>query len=154
MTTVTKAELADWLGVTPRALDNHIGLLVRDGRRYVLKDSVRAYCEHIREVAAGRGGEGGVLNLTAERARLAKEQADAQEIRNAVLRGELIRADEAERAWGDHIRQARSAILAVPSRIRQVLGHIGDMEARVIDRELRDALTRLGEPGGEDCEAA
>jgi hypothetical protein len=36
------------------------------------------------------------LDLTAERARLAKEQADAQELKNAELRGELIRGDDVD----------------------------------------------------------
>jgi len=151
MTGVTKAELATWLGVSARALDKHLDVLVRDGKGFDLKASVQCYCEHIRSVAAGRGGADQVRDLTAERARLAAHQADAQEMKNGLLRGELIRAEDAQRVWSDHIRKARSAILAVPSRIRQVLGHIGEMETRVIDRELRDALTALGQADDDDA---
>ncbi|MHC4934126.1 MAG: hypothetical protein ACYTGV_18285, partial [Planctomycetota bacterium] len=38
------------------------------------------------------------LDLTRERARLAKEQADAQELKNAQARGELIPPEEMDRA--------------------------------------------------------
>lgn len=50
-----------------------------------------AYIRHLREVAAGRGGENS-LELAAERARLAKEQADKIAMANAITRGELAPA--------------------------------------------------------------
>jgi hypothetical protein len=50
-----------------------------------------AYCANLREVAAGRKSEAGGLDLTAERARLAKLQADKVEIELAELRDEVVR---------------------------------------------------------------
>lgn len=47
-----------------------------------------AYAGHLREVAAGRLAAGD-LDLAAERARLAKEQADKIAMQNAVTRNEL-----------------------------------------------------------------
>ena len=48
-----------------------------------------AYCHRLREVAAGRmSGELGGLDLVQERAGLAKAQREAQELKNAVARGE------------------------------------------------------------------
>lgn len=47
-----------------------------------------SYCRHLREVAAGRLGEGDG-DLVAERTRLAKEQADKIAMQNAERRGEL-----------------------------------------------------------------
>jgi len=50
-----------------------------------------AYCDHIRLMAAGRGGDG-AESLVRERARLAREQADKIAMQNAVARGELAPA--------------------------------------------------------------
>lgn len=49
-----------------------------------------AYCERLRDQAAGRtGSEVGGLDLVQERAALAREQRIAQELKNAVARGEF-----------------------------------------------------------------
>ena len=46
------------------------------------------YCEHLRDQAAGRLGETLGLDLVQERAGLARAQREAQELKNAVARGE------------------------------------------------------------------
>jgi phage terminase Nu1 subunit (DNA packaging protein) len=48
------------------------------------------------ERSAARAGD---LNLDAERARLAKEQADGQALKNAALRDSLLPAEEVVTAW-------------------------------------------------------
>ena len=94
---VTAPELGDWLGLTDRSVRDLAadGTIPRSRRgRYPLKAGVRAYCAHAREVAAGRASQNGELDIVAERARLAKEQADKLEMENAAARGELLpRAD-------------------------------------------------------------
>jgi len=50
-----------------------------------------------------------VLNLTGERAWLAREQADAQALKKAVMRGKNVPAIEVERAWGDILRGAHAS---------------------------------------------
>lgn len=48
-----------------------------------------AYCERLRDQAAGRmGSEAGGLDLAQERAALARSQREGVDIRNAVLRGQ------------------------------------------------------------------
>lgn len=150
---VSSRVLAEWLGISTQAVNKHAreGVLRRnEAGRYDLKANVRAYCRHVREVAAGRGGAE-QLNLTAERARLAREQADSYELKNAVTRGELVDVAEAERAWSDTLRTIRSCMLAVPSRVRQRLGHLTIADIEVIDREVRDALMEAS--GDEVAEA-
>jgi phage terminase Nu1 subunit (DNA packaging protein) len=147
---VTGKVLASMLGVTDRALRDFAerGLVVKTGRgTYELAASIRRYCEHMREVAAGRGGEEGVLDLTAERARLAKEQADAQALKNAVAREELLPAADVERQWREVLAGVRSRMLAVPSRTRQALPHLTASEVTIIDREVRDALMEVADGG-------
>ncbi|WP_245731569.1 terminase small subunit [Loktanella fryxellensis] len=120
-------------------------IVVRLGHdAYDLEESARRYIASLRETASGRGGEEQVLNLTSERARLAREQADAQALKNAVLRGEYVPASEVERAWADTLRALRSRLLAVPSRLRQSMQHLTTSDVTMIDRELRDALQELG----------
>lgn len=82
-------------------------------------------------------------SLTKERIRLAKEQADAVEFKNAQLRSELVLATTVEREWGSVLRKIRSGVLAVPSRIRQQLPHLTAHDMKVIDLELRTALETL-----------
>lgn len=111
--------------------------------RYDLVASLQAYATHLREMAAGRGDEHQQLQLTAERARLAKEQADAQALKNAALRRDLVPAAEVEREWSDTLRLVRSKILALPSRLRQTLAHLTAADVAAIDSELRRTLEEL-----------
>lgn len=120
------------------------GIAVHFGRdAYDLAKTVNAYVTHLRGTASGRGGEEHVANLTAERARLAREQADAQAIKNAKVRGELVEAAAVERVWADLLRKVRARVLSVSPRLRQVL-NLSAADADIIDRELRDALSELG----------
>lgn len=51
---------------------------------------IAAYCDRLREQAAGRmGGEVGGLDLVQERAALARSQREAQDLKNAVARGDF-----------------------------------------------------------------
>jgi phage terminase Nu1 subunit (DNA packaging protein) len=140
---VNKGQMADWLGVSPRALDKHEELLVRADGGYDVKATVIAYCAHLRGIASGRGGEEQVLDLTSQRARLAKEQADEKELKNAVLRGELLPAAQVEATWSDFLRGLRSRLLALPARA-QVAGGLTQAQTLAVDAELRAALTELG----------
>jgi phage terminase Nu1 subunit (DNA packaging protein) len=150
--TVGAGELADFLGVTSQTISAFAndGKVVRVSRgKYDLRASIQTYVAHLREVAAARGGEAGVLDLVQERARLAKEQADQTAMKNAAMRREMLSADEVEREWSDICRKIRSGLLALPSRIRQRAGLDAKTTAE-IDREIRDTLTVLGNDDDRD----
>lgn len=110
---------------------------------YDLEATVRGYVQHLRGIAAGRGGEEQGLNLTGERARLAREQADAQALKNAALRRELVPAAEVAREWGEALRAIRARVLAIPSRVRSGLPHLPPADMAALDREARSALDDL-----------
>lgn len=122
-------------GIIPRA---------RPGK-YDLFACIRAYVRHIREQAAGRLSKDGDLDIVAERARVAREQADGLAMKNAVTRQELVPA-------GD-IEASRVAVhSAVVRRIRAVpracaLKVARENEARtceaIIRRALDEALTDI-----------
>lgn len=148
---ISGRDLAAAFGVSERSVREFAdrGLVAKVGRgKYRLIESVQMYTAHLREVASGRGGEEGVLDLTAERARLAKEQADAVSLKNAASRRELVPAVDIERGWTTVCRRVRNAMLAVPSRVRQSLPHLTAYDGSVIDREIRDALSELGNDDG------
>lgn len=149
---VSARVMAGILGISERHLKDLVarGQLTRQKAGFPLAETVRAYCGHLRGIASGRGGEEQVYELTAERARLAKEQADAHALKNAQLRGELVQAAEVEARWAEMLRAFRSRMLAVPSRVRVRMAHLTATDIDAVDREIRDALAELGD--GRDDE--
>lgn len=149
---VTALDLADMIGVSKRSISDYTerGIIVKTGRnRYDLRKSVQLYCEHIRAMAAGRGGDN-VDALATERARLASEQANHTAMKNAIMRREMIPAAEVRSEWVSIARRVRSAFMSLPSRCRQKLGHLTTYDVDVIDSEVRAALVELGEKDNGD----
>lgn len=86
---VTQAEFAVLVGVSEAKVSQLVGEGVIE-RGQTAHAWLLAYCERLREVAAGRASiEAGGLDLVQERARLARSQREAQDIKNAVARGEF-----------------------------------------------------------------
>jgi phage terminase Nu1 subunit (DNA packaging protein) len=82
-------------------------------------------------------------DASAEAVRLKKEQADHAALKNQQLRAELVPAADVERAWSGILRQVRSGVLAVPSRVRQQLPHLTTHDIATFDAEIRRALEDL-----------
>lgn len=84
----TQAVIGQLVGVSQQA----ISALVNDGKipaTGTVGAVLVAYCERLREQAAGRmGEEGGGLDLVQERAALARSQRIAQDLKNDIARGE------------------------------------------------------------------
>ena len=104
------------------------GILIRSGRgRYDVRASLSNYLAQLRD-AASRGGRQGQeeanRELKAESIRVKRAQADAQELKNAALRGELLDATAVERQWAAILRDVRAELLAVPSRVGAKLPHL------------------------------
>lgn len=145
--TVGGKDLCELFDLSPAALTDlkKRGIAVHLAHdTYDLTATVTAYVTHLRGIAAGWGTADQAAQLTAERARLAKEQADAQALKNGKLRGELVDATEVERAWADVLRQVRARIMAVPSRLRSDVPELTPDAIDAMDRALRAALTELG----------
>lgn len=86
---IAQAEFAQMIGVSEARVSQLVseGVLVRG--ETALEWNV-AYCERLRDQAAGRlGAEVGGLDLVQERAALAREQREGQAIKNAVARREF-----------------------------------------------------------------
>lgn len=147
---VSARDLASWLGVSDRTVRElaERGILVRSAKgKYALKSSVTAYTDHLRSAAAGRGGEDASTDLAAQRARLAREQADGLALKNATARSTLIPAAEVAARWNDVARRVRGRVLAVPGRVRAQLPHLPAADVAAVDREVRLALDELADAG-------
>jgi len=109
--------------------------------------TIQAYIAHITGKAGNRES---TLDLTAERARLAKEQADQIALKNTLARGETLDAEAVAREWEGIIADVRSAMLAVPGRLRRRAGSALDSAViGLVDHEIREALTALADPDND-----
>jgi phage terminase Nu1 subunit (DNA packaging protein) len=114
--------------------------MVRAGRKgFDLEASVRAYCQHMREAVAARGRPA-QSGTGKERARLAKAQADAIELKNARARGTLIDSEAVALEWEGICRTIRAGMLRVPKRAAARLPHLAQQDVRAIDDEVRAVL--------------
>ncbi len=120
----------DLVGISQQAVSDLV-------RRGVLADGAAgdewllAYCDHLREVAAGRGGEAG-KDLTAERARLAREQADRLAMQNAVTRGELAPAHLMEQVLSKVGARAGRILETIPGTLRRRLPQLTAADLDVV----------------------
>lgn len=152
-TTTTQIEFGSLVGISQQAVSD---LMFRG----VLKDGdpvgrwLLDYCEHMRGVAAGRGGDDGV-ELTAARARLAKEQADKIAMQNAVTRGELAPAPLLEYTLARTGTKVTRILDTIPGLLRRRLPQLGADDVAAVAAVIAKARSavaamRLVDVGAED----
>ena len=114
---------------------------------------IRDYCKHLREMAAGRkGDDGGELDLVRERARLAKAQADAVEMKNAQDRRELIRVEEVEPRLKTAFRFAQTRFLDSATRLARELPADYDARLAMLNDALSEFLATLADWAKEEAQ--
>ena len=138
---IASAALQRLLGINKSVLGElaQKGIIVRGEKRgsYALQASVSCYCQHLREQAAGRGGEAGAD----VRARLGAAQADLAAEKVKAMRGETLPTAEVEALWTSKLRTFRNRILAIPHKVK-------DLSARQMEnlmQELRACLEELAD---------
>jgi phage terminase Nu1 subunit (DNA packaging protein) len=151
---VSTHDLAALLGVTTRQIQLWAkeGIAVRvDQGKFDAAKSVQN-----RIAQAGRKAPMATAKtaLDKEKTRLAKEQADAQRLKNQILRSEMLPRNAVEQEWADIMRTVRMGVLACTSRIRNRLPHLTAHDGQIIDRELREALTALADDAQAKSEGA
>lgn len=139
-------ELAQLLGVSA----SQVRYLAKEGiavrvkpSQYATRPTVANYVARLSERAKKAGNPKGNAQLDAEKLRATKAQADKIELANAKARGDLVPAAEVERAWSNVLRDVRSALLAVPSRIGARLPHLSAHDVAAVEREIKAALEGL-----------
>ena len=114
----SQVEIATKLGINPSTFKDLVARGIIESRaqgQYTYEEASKQYLDHLREVAAGRFS--GDLDLGAERARLAKEQADAKEMENAIERGELVSIEAIAKEYEKQLTKLRTRMLALPNKI-------------------------------------
>lgn len=131
----SQADFAEMVGVS----EARVSQLVADGvipRSETAHNMLLAYCERLRDQAAGRAGsEVGGLDLVQERAALAREQRIAQALKNAVARGEFAPIG----LLADVLGQAASA---VADRFDQIEGALRKTDPGLSD-DLMHAVLKV-----------
>lgn len=144
------AAVARLLDLTERAVHQlaKAGVIPRAARGlYDLLACNHAYIRRLREQAAGRAGQDGRFDLIEERARLAKELADTQAMKNAAQRGELIPASDVEDLLATLISNVQRRCLAIPSKVAPFVARENQASVcqAIIQEHIREALQELSE---------
>lgn len=95
-----------------------------------------AYCEHLRQVAAGRDPDG---QLAEQRTRLAREQADRVALQNAVQRKEYMPVVLLEEVLANVSRQVATQLDSVLPEVLRRFPYLSGEPARFIEQRLASA---------------
>ena len=85
----------------------------------------------------GRGKEDG-NNIGDERARKEKAHADKLEMENQVRAGQLVPVEDVAARWTEHVRAARSQLLALPTKLAPLL--MGCSSIKQVKAELTEHI--------------
>ncbi len=143
----SQSEISSKLGINVATFKDFVarGIIEeRDRGQYTLEECAKQYLNHLREIAAGRMTTDG-LNLADERARLAKEQADAKEMENMVERGELLYMDDVIKDFEDQLMNCKTKLLATPTKIAAEVFASRDVQEvqELMEEAIKDALSEL-----------
>jgi len=86
------------------------------------------------------------IDLSRERARLARAQAQAQELKNQETEGRLLDFDDVVQTWSMQITAAKSKLRAIPKTLVS-RSALPKRYVRVVLRRIDEALAELGGDG-------
>lgn len=109
----SQKDLASWLDLGPRRVREltTMGVLTQSTNEYDLKASVHAYLSFIRSK---------VGPVTDERSRLLKVQADMQELKVRLRKGEVVLRESVRREIFKMVRGMRDKMQNIPDRVAGV----------------------------------
>lgn len=134
----TQADFGKLVGISQPAVSGLIsrGILSPGS---TLQEWLHGYCDHLREMAAGRASGGGGLDLVQERARQAKEQADRIAMQNAVTRKEHAPVWLLEMTLASVSRQIVGILESIPVNLKRNSDSITTKDLEFITREIQTA---------------
>ena len=143
----SQSEISAKLGINTATFKDFVARGVieeRERGQYTYEECSKQYLAHLREIAAGRMTVDG-LDLSAERARLAKEQADAKEMENMVERGELLYIDDIIKDFEEQLINCKTKLLAAPTKIAAEIHAARDVAEvqSIMEEAVKDALSEL-----------
>lgn len=146
----SQQELAKHLELSPRRVRDLIkeGVLRPPGKGGHNLDAQRIrYIRHLRAIASRHRSRDGLVDLTAERARLAREQANHQELLIAKAKGELVPRDAVVLTLQRIVLAAREKLRAIPSRAKTLIPKLTRKDLARLLEMIDDALSELSEDG-------
>lgn len=133
----TQRQFGSLVGVTQQAIQIAVAEgILSSGDTY--RGWLLAYCKRLREQAAGRYSASD-LDLTEERARLARAQSERIEMENAVKRGELAPIDTLRDALVPVVAQIAAILDAVPVKLKRESPQLTATDLDIIKREIAKA---------------
>lgn len=146
----TQAKFAQMVGITQPAVSGLIarGVIVAGD---TIGNWVLAYCGHLREGAAGRASEGGLV-LADERARLAAAQADKLELELGVTRGELAPVSTIEQVLVRAAMKVAAVLDAIPATLKRRIEGLTDEDVDLVRLEIAKARNAVADLSLEDIE--
>lgn len=148
---MTQAEFGSLIDMSQQAVSDLV-------RRGILPDGAPAcewlvaYCTHLRGIAAGRGGDK-ALELTAERARLASEQADRIAMQNAIARKEQMPTYLLEEILARACSRAGRILDTIPGELRRRLPQLSSADLAVVNLVVAKARNAASKVSLADIEA-
>jgi phage terminase Nu1 subunit (DNA packaging protein) len=112
-----------------------------------LDDYRHAYIQHIRSVASKHASQDGKLDLTAERAHLARAQTEKTQLEVDYLRGDALPRPLVTEVWQMHAAAVRSRFLGLTSKLKLLIPHLTYDEGEIVDKEVREILEELASDG-------
>lgn len=156
---LTQKEIADHLDMEQQAVSKMCAELDIDWKAMSLDEIRVIYIRRLRAVAA-RWASNGNLDLAAERARLAREQADRVAMQNAVSRNELAPTHLVEEVLAKAGARAARILDALPGVIKRREPHLSAETIEAIKRDIAKvrnvaaqvSLAQLREEDPDDAE--
>lgn len=149
--TVSASVLADLLGVTERRVRQlaEEGIFTRESKgRYNLPESIKTYINMLKmESDIVNSGQANGLDLDSEKAIHERVKRNQAEIKLALMKGEVHKADDVKRVMVDMLTSFRTRFLNIPAKVAPLLvnkkdaGHIRE----ILTSEVVEVLHELKE---------
>ena len=121
------------------------GQAISNGARTKLRGAPPS--TRINDDQADEGNDPTDPDFAREKAGLVRAQREAQEMKNALTRGEQVSVAAVEQKWDEIRATVLAALLAVPGRVRQAHPDLAPAHYQAFDAELRLALSKLAARG-------
>jgi len=145
--TVTIFQLSEILGISTRALRDYRarGVLVPAAERgqFALVPSVRAYAEHLRQVAERDGGKGGALTL--ERIATARLSRQIGAIKLDQLQAQFMTQDAVSAEWNRLASILREGVMRIPGKAAAALPRLTPHDIGMLGLLARETLAMCAE---------